>query len=234
MKNQENSAGCKIRFKFYKKDEYKYLSHLDIVNIITRALKRAGIKTKYSCGYRPKPKINFSNPTPLGVDSFAEYCDVIVLEDIEECEFLSAVNLQLIPQMMITRAKKIDIKSASLSSGISACLYCFELGVSGSTGSFINEFTESVKNNIKNKSDFSSSIFELMVETSNEDIIFVKLYGYVKIFKSLNNEIFKFNNFLEFFQNWIKKYSIINISYMKKEELYIFENNTLKTPMEII
>ena len=234
MKNQENAAGCKIRFKFYKKDEYKYLSHLNIVNIITRALRRAGVKTNYSFGYRPKPKINFSSPTPLGVDSFAEYCDVIVPEDIEGCELLSAVNLQLVPQMMITEAKKIDIKSANISSDVSMCLYCFELDISSSTVNFINEFTESVKNNIKNKSDFSNSIFDLMIKTSNEDIIFVKLYGYVKIFKNLNNEIFKFNNFLEFFQNWIKKYNIINISYIKKEELYIFKDNTLKTPMEII
>ena len=129
---------------------------------------------------------------------------------------------------------KEDIKLASISSDVSVCLYCFELDAPDSTRSFINEFTESVKNNIKNKSDFSSSIFDLMVKVSNEDIIFVKLYGYVKIFKNLNNEIFKFNNFLEFFQNWIKKYSIINISYIRKEEIYIFKNNTLKTPMEII
>ncbi|MBU4449943.1 MAG: TIGR03936 family radical SAM-associated protein, partial [Actinobacteria bacterium] len=52
------------------------LSHLDIVRLMTRALSRSGIIVKYDKGFNPKPKISFSNPIPLGVESLAEYCDL--------------------------------------------------------------------------------------------------------------------------------------------------------------
>jgi uncharacterized protein (DUF2344 family) len=42
---------------------------------MTRALSRSGIIVQYDKGFNPKPKISFSNPIPLGVESLAEYCD---------------------------------------------------------------------------------------------------------------------------------------------------------------
>ena len=50
-----------FRFKFSKTGEYKYFSHLDIISIITRALRRARIRVKYSEGFNPRPKINFGD-----------------------------------------------------------------------------------------------------------------------------------------------------------------------------
>ena len=41
-----------------------------------RALRRAGIRVKYTEGFNPKPKITFGPPIPLGVESAAEYADV--------------------------------------------------------------------------------------------------------------------------------------------------------------
>ena len=76
-----------IRFKFYKKEEFKYLSHLDIIRILCRALNRAGFNVAYSSGYNPKPKIKFSAPTPLGIESFAEYGEVTVNDNINGNEF---------------------------------------------------------------------------------------------------------------------------------------------------
>src|SRR4030066_366198 len=75
MTEQKNVYETRIRFKFYKKDEFKYLSHLDISRIMIRAIRRAELEIKYSQGYNPKPKIGFSPPTPLGVESMAADAD---------------------------------------------------------------------------------------------------------------------------------------------------------------
>ena len=65
------------------------------------------------------------------------------------------------------------------------------------------------------------------------DIILLKLLGYAKIFKEEKNEIFKFNSFREFFENWLNQYCL-NIKDVKKEEIFIMSGGVLKTPMEII
>ena len=235
MRNQEITTENKIRFKFYKKGEYKYLSHLDITRIIIRAIRRTGIKIKYSCGYNPRPKISFSHPTPLGIESEAEYSDVIVSENISGDDFAKVVNLQLIqikPQMKIMQAKKIGIKSINLMNDISVCLYYFELDASGADENLTCKFTKDLKSKIRSEPHISSSVFDLVTNTDTKNIIFLKLFGYVKIFKSMDNEIFKFNYFLDFFGSLIKNYSM-DIYYMRKDEMYVFRNGTLKTPMEV-
>ncbi len=235
MRNQEITTENKIRFKFYKKCEYKYLSHLDITRIIIRAIRRTGIKIKYSCGYNPRPKISFSHPTPLGIESAAEYSDIIILEDISGDDFARVANLQLIqikPQMKIVQAKKIGIKSTNLMNDISVCLYYFELDASGADENLTYKFTKDLKSKLRSEPHISFSVFDLVANTDTKNIIFLKLFGYVKIFKSVGNEIFKFNYFLDFFSSLMKDYSM-NICYMRKDEMYIFRNGTLKTPMEV-
>src|SRR3989304_6782736 len=232
MTDQKNAYETRIRFKFYKKDEYKYLSHLDISRIMIRALSRAELEIRYNQGYNPKPKINFSPPTPLGVESMAEYADVLLDGDINENEFKTKVNLELKPQIQISEAKKITTKTDNLMNEVAIILYSFKLyACSSNNESLLKEFYAEVEENLTTKSDFSSSIFDLQITPGKKtsDIILLKLFGYAKIFKEENNEIFKFNNFCKFFENWLKEYGI-DIKDVKKEELFVMRGSALKTP----
>ncbi|MGM0378912.1 MAG: TIGR03936 family radical SAM-associated protein [Bacillota bacterium] len=61
----------------YKKTGYmKYLSHLEMVNLIERVLRRVNVPFEFSEGYNPKPQISFAAPLAVGVISQAEYFDV--------------------------------------------------------------------------------------------------------------------------------------------------------------
>jgi len=235
MIKQKSVSETKIRFKFYKKGEFKYLSHLDISRMIMRALNRAELEIKYSQGYNPKPKINFSLPTPLGIESLAEYADVLLDNDINENKFKKRVNLRLKPQMQITEVKKVMIKTGSLMSEIAISLFSFKLDAGRSSRHLIGKFYTAVEKDLMVKSDFSRAIFDLKITPAkkNSDIIFLKLFGYAKIFKERNNEFFKFNNFYRFFGNWLREYRT-SIEDLKKEELFIIKGNMLKTPMEVI
>jgi radical SAM family uncharacterized protein/radical SAM-linked protein len=50
-----------------------YLGHLEILQLIFRALRRARIETNFSQGFNPSPKISFSPALPVGMESLAEY-----------------------------------------------------------------------------------------------------------------------------------------------------------------
>lgn len=235
MRNQKNIQDTRIRFKFSKKNEFKYLSHLDISRIIKRALGRAGFMVLYSQGYNPKPKIGFSPPTPLGVESLAEYADVIIDDNIDGNEFKRRINIELKEEMQVTGAKNIFYKADSLMNEIGISLYTFTLDASSSDKGMMDKLKRDIKESLFKKSDFSISIYDMEILSSKKfsNIIFLKLYGYAKIFKEKNNEFFKFNNFYPFFKEWLKEYKI-SITNVKKEELFIIAGDKIKTPLEII
>ena len=226
-----------IRFKFYKRAEYKFLSHLDILRLMTRALSRSGIIVKYDKGFNPKPKISFSNPIPLGVESLAEYCDLVLEDDIEASDFTSKVNLQLPEQVKIISAKKVPYKVPSLMAEIDLILYVFKINITGSIlgENFMaeNEKVVKLKEKIEGENNFSKSIFKVDIEYADKNIIFLKILGYAKILKDVNNFIFKFNNFLSFFSEILKESEFILDSVIK-QETYILQNGFLKTPLEVV
>ena len=226
-----------IRFKFLKRAEYKFLSHLDILRLMTRALSRSGIIVKYDKGFNPRPKISFSNPIPLGVESLAEYCDLVLEDDTSANEFTASVNLQLPEQVKIISAKRVPYKVPSLMADIDLILYVFKINIAGSTFSenFMaeNEKVVKLKEKIEGETNFSKSIFKIDVEYTDKNIIFLKILGYAKILKDVNNFIFKFNNFLSFFSEILKEFDFILDSVIK-QETYILQNGFLKNPLEVV
>lgn len=72
-----------VRVWFHKNLRAKYISHLDLMRSMTRAVKRSGIKVWYTEGYNPHPYITFPLPLPLGVESDRECMDIKVEDDVK-------------------------------------------------------------------------------------------------------------------------------------------------------
>ncbi len=120
----------KIRARFIKTGYLKYLSHLDIVRLFTRAFSRAGIPIKFSQGFNPHPKFSIGNPLPLGTESLAEYMDVELIEDMDPIEFMKKLNHILPKDIQIINAKQ-SLSKTSLSSLIKWSEYEVRLKVKG-------------------------------------------------------------------------------------------------------
>lgn len=69
-----------FRIKFEKTKTAKYISHLDVSRMFSRAVARAGIKIAHSEGFNPHPKIVFASGLSLGIESFCELVDIKVIE----------------------------------------------------------------------------------------------------------------------------------------------------------
>jgi len=50
---------CKIKIKYLKGEEIKYLSHLDHIRALERALRRSALPIAYSEGFNPRPRISY-------------------------------------------------------------------------------------------------------------------------------------------------------------------------------
>ena len=85
----------KIRAKFTKCQNSKYISHLDLMRLFQRAFKRAGLHLKHTEGFNPQPKLAFATALSLGISSEAEYMDVELEEEIAIEDFIRDINLVL-------------------------------------------------------------------------------------------------------------------------------------------
>ncbi|MEA3311248.1 MAG: TIGR03960 family B12-binding radical SAM protein [candidate division WOR-3 bacterium] len=66
----------RYRLKFTVGEALRYASHLNLVRVIYRLLRRSGLPVEYTKGFSPHPRVRFSFPKPVGVTSRGEYVDV--------------------------------------------------------------------------------------------------------------------------------------------------------------
>jgi radical SAM-linked protein len=113
----------RLRIKFSRGPEIKFISHLDIVRLWQRAFNRAGIEIAYSSGFTPHPRISLAAPLPLGVTSEAELMDIFIIRGVAPHFFVSAVNQQLPPGMTVDKVHPISFELPSLQSQVSRADY---------------------------------------------------------------------------------------------------------------
>jgi radical SAM-linked protein len=102
----EKQATYKKLSVFYTKQATaKYFGHLELVNIILRALKRADIEVKFSEGFHPKPKVSFDNPLPVGIESLKERFIVTVPDHIRPQAVMDGLNAHLPAGLIITHCE---------------------------------------------------------------------------------------------------------------------------------
>jgi radical SAM-linked protein len=93
----ESEPGFHKVFKltYAKIGKAKYFAHLELVNMIIRSLRRAGIPVKYSEGFHPMPKISFDDPLPVGIESLNERFFITVPGHVDAHDLLSRLGPEL-------------------------------------------------------------------------------------------------------------------------------------------
>lgn len=112
-----------LRFSFSRGEELKYLSHLDLMRLFQRALRRAGIPVARSKGFNPRPRISLAVPLPVGVTADQEYGEICLQGGVPLKQFVESLNSQLPPGLSITGAGEAKPGARSLSAVVNAALY---------------------------------------------------------------------------------------------------------------
>lgn len=81
--------------EFEKTGEVCLLSHLELVRVFERALRRAGLPVAYSEGFNPRPRLSFASPLPVGVSGLREYLEVELNEDLPAEYFKALLQKEL-------------------------------------------------------------------------------------------------------------------------------------------
>jgi radical SAM family uncharacterized protein/radical SAM-linked protein len=119
--DEPNAA--RMRLRFSKTGVMRYLSHLELITVFTRAVSRGDVPILFSLGFHPHPRFSFGTATSVGVESQAEYMDMFVVAGIAAGEVQERLNAVLPEGLSILESHEVDSKLPSLSTLIDATRY---------------------------------------------------------------------------------------------------------------
>lgn len=95
----------KIRIKFKKYGNLKYIGHLDVQRFFQKAVRRAGIDVAYTTGFSPHQIMSFAAPLGVGLESNGEYMDM-ELNSFTDC------------QDIVTRLNQVSVEGIEILSAV--------------------------------------------------------------------------------------------------------------------
>ncbi|MBP3392195.1 MAG: DUF2344 domain-containing protein [Clostridia bacterium] len=123
----------KYRLKYCKESGMRFISHLDLLKLFSRAARRCRLPLSYSHGFNPHPELVFNAPLPLGVTSEAEYVDLSLDEELLEGECFSLLASSLPEGIRPLSVRKLAPGEATVMKYVCACQYRLLVKVQGTT-----------------------------------------------------------------------------------------------------
>ena len=109
----------RFAIKFNKRGYIKYTSHLDMLRLFKRAMKRCDIRLKYSQGYNPHPKMSFAQPLSLGYESMGEILEIETAVAMEASDIKARLAAIMPEGIEITDVTSLPEQSKTLAA---ACI----------------------------------------------------------------------------------------------------------------
>jgi len=135
-----------LRIHYTKGAEIRYTSHLDMVRILTRTLKKAHIPAVMTQGYHVRPKLATGPPLATGYTSRAEYLDLEISQPVVR-NFDEVFNRHLPVGLRVSESKMILGKVDSLNGSISLASYRVEVDLPMSTETMVDTISAFMKRN---------------------------------------------------------------------------------------
>lgn len=108
----------RLRARFGRSEEVKFISHLDLIRFWQRAMRRADLPLAYSEGFHPHPRILLALPLALGMTSEAELMDTYLERPVGAATFLGALQRQLPRGFELYQVSPVPLGLPSLQSQV--------------------------------------------------------------------------------------------------------------------
>ena len=99
--------GRKLKVIFSKTGDMRFISHLDLMRLFQRALRRADLPVTITQGFSPHLKISIDRALKLGVESLDEALTVHMSKKVSPALFIELLNKNLPKGISITKAQEI-------------------------------------------------------------------------------------------------------------------------------
>ena len=145
------------RILFSKTGLAKYISHLDLMRTMQRAILRAGFEIKHTQGFNPHPVMVFALPLPVGCESACELMDFELIDPKSDGEIVAGMNRTLPDGVRILEAYTPERKFKELARVGMSIVYTYDRGVADSDADRLMELfkSDSLIVNKKTKKGFA-------------------------------------------------------------------------------
>ncbi len=113
---------ARYRFTFRKLADARWLSHRNVMDLLERAVRAAGIPVRYTEGYNPHVRLSMGPALPLGYEALDEPFDVECHAPVQ-VSAISRANRVLPEGLQLTGCVALPPEARSLGSSIVACRY---------------------------------------------------------------------------------------------------------------
>ena len=126
-----NETKYRYRAVFVKNGDVRFIGHLDLQQLLERALRRSGLPLRYSQGFSPKVRLNLASALPLGFTSSAEMMDFWLEQPMEPSLIQQQLNSALPTGIRILSVTEVSNDFPSLQASLKAAEYkvSFKAGV---------------------------------------------------------------------------------------------------------
>lgn len=97
-----------LRLRLAKAGAARYISHLDLMRAVDRAVRRSGLPVALTEGFHPHYRIGYGPALPLGATSASEYLDLTPGGPMDAADTREALNGALPEGLRVLAAKKAD------------------------------------------------------------------------------------------------------------------------------
>jgi radical SAM-linked protein len=123
----ERMVRLRVRIRFSKQGDLRFIGHRDLMRCLERLFRRAGLKLSFSEGFHPKPRMTFPLALAVGIEGVDEVMEVELAEryDAEQLRHLLTPHappglalhaIEVLPE----GTKKAQVLSASYEAPIPA------------------------------------------------------------------------------------------------------------------
>jgi radical SAM family uncharacterized protein/radical SAM-linked protein len=117
----------RLRVWFGKQNSMALVSHLDLVRLFDRAMRRTGLPIAFTGGFHPGPRISIANALPLGSSSSGEIVDFDLTEMLDPGEFRQRLAAVLPVDLPVYRVEEVDPKSPAVTQLLAQARYQVQL-----------------------------------------------------------------------------------------------------------
>ena len=98
----------RIKITYTKGEEVRFISHLDLMRTVSRAIRRADLPIAYSQGFNPRMKMSFGQALKVGKSSNAEEAKLTFEQQIAPEEVADRLNQVLPAGVRILAARRLS------------------------------------------------------------------------------------------------------------------------------
>ena len=113
----------RLRIEFAKGEAIRFISHLDLMRVWHRTLRRAAVPLAYSEGFVPRPRISLAAPLSVGATGQAELMDVYLNRRVSPLTLMKMLKPQMPDGLETSAVEEVPPSLPSLQSLVHSAEY---------------------------------------------------------------------------------------------------------------